>query len=93
MDGEVQRVGTTGAVKVGIATFQNLNVAAGAELAVTGHADLMASGTRLMNNGTVRVLGSVNFGILNSPDSISIDGVGTLVLEGGILGSGEAEKV
>ncbi len=88
MDAEIQRVGPSGAVSIDIATIQNVTVATGAELSVPGHADLMAAGTSLTNNGTVRVSGSINFGILDGQYSINLAGTGTLILEGGTLGSG-----
>ena len=87
-EGTVQRGEAGGAVNIGIATLQNLTVAAGAELGVTGHADLMAAGTSLTNNGTVRVKGSINFGIYNGDYQIFLGGKGVMILDGGTLGSG-----
>ncbi|TMQ58509.1 MAG: M56 family metallopeptidase [Candidatus Eisenbacteria bacterium] len=88
LEGTVERGQGGGAVNIGIATLQNVTVAAGAELGVTGHADLMAAGTALTNNGTVRVSGTVNFGIYNGDYQIYLGGKGVMVLEGGTLGSG-----
>ncbi len=87
-DGEIQRVGTTGSMNIDIGTLQNMKIAAGADVTVTDHIDFMAAGQRLVNEGTLRVRGSIHFGILNSPDSIWIAGGGVVKLEGGRLGSG-----
>jgi hypothetical protein len=88
VNGEVQRVSGTGAVVIGLANFQDMAIAAGAEMSVPGHADIMTTSGVLTNNGTLRISGSMNFGIIGQPDSISFGGTGTVVLEGGVLGTG-----
>ena len=88
LEGTVERGPGGGAVNIEIATLQNVTVAEGAELGVTGLANLMAAGTSLTNNGTVRVKGTIGFGILDGGYEIYIGGKGTTVLEGGTLGYG-----
>lgn len=85
LEPHIERVGTTGAVVIGIATFQNCTVAAGAELSVPGQADFMASVNKIQNDGIVRVGGRIDFGGTAS-DSIAITGSGTVILENGKLG-------
>jgi adhesin HecA-like repeat protein len=87
-EGVIQRVGSTGTMNISIGTLQNMTIDTGAEVKVTDHIDFMAAGQSLTNKGTLRVAGSINFGILNSPDSIWIKGGGVVQLEGGTLGSG-----
>jgi hypothetical protein len=88
LEGTVDRGPGGGAVNIEIATLQNVTVAEGAELGVTGLANLMAAGTSLTNNGTVRVKGTIGFGILDGGYEIYIGGKGTMVLDGGTLGYG-----
>jgi hypothetical protein len=88
LEGTVERGPGGGAVNIEIATLQNVTVAEGAELGVTGLANLMAAGTSLTNNGTVRVKGTIGFGILDGGYEIYIGGKGTMVLDGGTLGYG-----
>src|SRR5262249_25404229 len=89
LEGVIQRGPGGGDVNIDHATLQNVTIDPGAELDVTGYAALMASGTKLTNNGIGRVRGRMDCGARTGPEPISIGGNGTLILDGGILGSGE----
>jgi len=88
LEGQIQRVGSTGTLNVEIANLQNITIAPGADVTVSGHADLMVEMQHFVNHGTLHVKGSMHFGILDTPHTFPLEGSGVLKLEGGRLGSG-----
>ena len=87
IEGHVQQTHGAGAVAIQYySDLQNLVVDPGAEMRVDGLMDLGANGSTLLNYGTVKVRGWLN--ILGTPDvNISFTGNGSVVLDGGTLGT------
>lgn len=89
VEATLERSGEAGSFRIPVATVQNLTVAENAELVVLDHLAVMTQYSDLTNNGIIRVVGSVSFGLHNEGDGHALVGSGKIVLEGGRIGLGE----
>ena len=86
-NGSIERTGGSGAVSIiSVATPSYLVVQPDAELRVDGLMDVGVNNSTLENHGTVRVRGTLNIGG-DTTNHIALTGDGTLVLEGGTIGT------
>jgi hypothetical protein len=86
-NGSVERTGGSGAVSIiSVATPSSLVIQPGAELRVDGLMDVGVNGSTLENHGTIRVRGTFNVDG-DATNSIALTGDGTLLMDGGTLGT------
>jgi hypothetical protein len=87
VEGTYERRGDAGTIVCDqYAWVQNPTVAPDAELRIDGLLDASADGTALINQGTIRLRGTLNIGG-QAGNHLYFNGTGRLVLEGGTLGT------
>jgi len=88
----LERSGESGAVRIVVATLENVSVAEEAELVIETLATYQLRSLPLVNNGIVRVLGVMQFGNAQWSVEHALTGSGKIVLEGGQLGMPDGDN-